>query len=60
MKALIKENFRKMVRMPFLIKALKNINQGKSPVASIALIKIIIDGYNNDAKRWYNNDDEEI
>ena len=46
--------------MPFLIKALKNINQGKSPVASIALIKIIIDGYNNDAKRWYNNDDEEI
>jgi len=59
MKALIGANFRKMVRMPFLLKALKNINEGKSPAASIQLIKSIIEKYNDDTKKWYSNDDQE-
>ena len=42
-----------MVRMPYLLKALKNLIEKKAVFASISLLKNIVEGYNTDAKREY-------
>ena len=57
---LFNENFRRMVRMPFLLKALRNILEGRCMNQSISIAISVIKGYNTDSAHYSNTTVDDI